>query len=146
MTNPRRYLTRMLIFVIAVAVIVVALWPTLHGAFMANTALNSLIISVLGLGIAYIFHQVWSLNREVNWIQSFRTGRPGMSVQASPRLLAPLAAMLGERGQKFRLVPPQFLDALRRQHLARAFEDNLPIFGSEPDTGIGKFVDQWSQF
>jgi hypothetical protein len=57
----------------------------------------------LALGIAYIFHQVWSLNREVNWIQGFRTGRPGMSVQASPRLLAPMAAMLGERGQKFSL-------------------------------------------
>ena len=103
MTNPRRYLTRMLVFVIAVAVIVVALWPALHKAFIANPALNALIISVLGLGIAYIFHQVWSLNREVNWIQSFRTGRPGMSVQASPRLLAPMAAMLGERGQKFSL-------------------------------------------
>ncbi len=103
MTNPRRYLTRMLIFVIAVAFVVAALWPTLHGAFMANPALNALIISVLGLGIAYIFHQVWSLYREVNWIESFRTGRPGMSVQASPRLLAPMATMLGERGQKFSL-------------------------------------------
>ncbi len=103
MTNPRRYLTRMLVFVVAVAVVVIALWPTLIGAFMANPQLNSFILAVLALGIGYIFHQVWSLNREVNWIQSFRTGRPGMSVQASPRLLAPMAAMLGERGQKFSL-------------------------------------------
>jgi hypothetical protein len=93
----------MLVFVVAVAVIVIALWPALIGAFMANPQLNGFILAVLALGVAYIFHQVWSLNREVNWIQSFRTGRPGMSVQASPRLLAPMAAMLGERGQKFSL-------------------------------------------
>jgi len=103
MTNPRRYLTRMLIFLIAVAVVVAALGPALFNAFMANPELNGFILSVLLLGIAYIFHQVWSLNREVNWIESFRTGRPGMSVQASPRLLAPMATMLGERGQKFSL-------------------------------------------
>jgi hypothetical protein len=103
MTNPRRYLTRMLIFVLAVALVLVVLWPDLHNAFMANPTLNALIIGVLVLGIAYIFHQVWSLNREVNWIESFRTGRPGMSVQASPRLLAPMATMLGERGQNFSL-------------------------------------------
>ena len=49
-------------------------------AFMANPELNGFILGVLGLGIIYIFHQVWSLSREINWIESFRTGRPGMSV------------------------------------------------------------------
>ncbi len=103
MSNPRRFLTRMLFFVITVAVIVAALSATLLKAFSANPELNGFILGVLALGIIYIFHQVWSLNREVNWIESFRTGRPGMSVQAAPRLLAPMAAMLGERGQKFSL-------------------------------------------
>jgi len=103
MSNPRRFLTRMLIFVIAIAFIVAALSATMFKAFMANPQLNGFILGVLGLGIIYIFHQVWSLSREVNWIESFRTGRPGMSVQASPRLLAPMAAMLGESGQKFSL-------------------------------------------
>jgi hypothetical protein len=103
MTNPRRYLTRMIVFVVAVAVIVVGLSATLLQAFRANPELNGFIVGVLVLGIGYIFHQVWSLNREVAWIESFRTGQPGMSVQASPRLLAPMSAMLGERGQKFSL-------------------------------------------
>ena len=103
MSNPRRFLTRMLIFVIAIAFIVAALSATMFKAFMANPQLNGFILGVLGLGIIYIFHQVWSLSREINWIESFRTGRPGMSVQASPRLLAPMAAMLGESGQKFSL-------------------------------------------
>ena len=103
MSNPRRFLTRMILFVITVAVIVAALSATLLKAFSANPELNGFILGVLALGIIYIFHQVWSLNREVNWIESFRTGRPGMSVQAAPRLLAPMAAMLGERGQKFSL-------------------------------------------
>ena len=103
MSNPRRFLTRMLVFVITVAVIVAALSATLLKAFMANPQLNGFILGVLALGIIYIFHQVWSLSREVSWIESFRSGRPGMSVQASPRLLAPMASMLGERGQKFSL-------------------------------------------
>lgn len=103
MTSPRQYLMRMAVFVIAVLAIVVALWPPLEQAFLANQGLNGLIIGVLALGIAYIFRQVFALQREVNWIEGFRTGRVGMSVQAAPRLIAPMAAMLGERTQRFSL-------------------------------------------
>ena len=103
MTSPRSYLMRMTIFVVAVMAVVAVLWPQLQKAFTANPALNGLIIGVLVLGIAYIFHQVFALHREVNWIDSFRAGRTGISVQAAPRLLAPMAAMLGERPQQFSL-------------------------------------------
>ncbi len=103
MTSPRHYLTRMLLFVIAVAVIVAVLFDDLARAFFANPALNGLIIGVLVLGIAYGFRQVLMLGREVNWIENFRTGRPGISVQAAPRLLAPMATMLGERNHRFSL-------------------------------------------
>ena len=90
-------------FVIAVMVIIGVLWNQLSVAFLANPALNGLIIGVLLLGIVYIFRQVFMLTREVNWIENFRTGRPGMSVQAPPRLLAPMATMLGERSHRFSL-------------------------------------------
>ncbi len=103
MTSPRHYLTRMLLFVIAVAAIVAVLFDELLRAFFANPALNGLIIGVLALGIAYGFRQVLMLGREVTWIENFRTGRPGISVQAAPRLLAPMAAMLGERNHRFSL-------------------------------------------
>lgn len=103
MTNPRRYLTRMIVFLIIVVGVVVSLWSPIATAFAANSALNGLIIGVLLLGIAYCSIQVLTLNREVNWIDTFRTGRPGMSVQARPRLLAPMAALLGDKKDTIRL-------------------------------------------
>ena len=103
MTSPRRYLTRMIVFVLAVAAVAGALYAPLLDAFHANPPLNGLIVGVLVLGIAYSFRQVITLRREVNWIVNVRTGRPGISVQAAPRLLAPLAAILGEQTRRFRL-------------------------------------------
>ena len=103
MTSPRNYLTRMVLFLLAVAAVAGALYQPLLRAFQANPALNGLIVGVLVLGIAYSFRQVMTLRREVNWIVNVRTGRPGISVQAAPRLLAPLAAILGEQTRRFRL-------------------------------------------
>lgn len=103
MTSPAVYLLRMLLFVAAVAAVAVVLHGELLRAFAANEALNGLILAVFALGVAYIFRQVLMLRREVNWIDNFRTGRPGLSVQAPPRLLAPTAAMLGDRNQHLSL-------------------------------------------
>lgn len=103
MNGPRRYLGRMLAFLAVAAAVLGVLWPTLQGAFLANPGLNGLILGVLVLGIIYIFQQVIGLNREVRWIENFRTGRPGLSTQAAPRLLAPMATMLGERKGRFSL-------------------------------------------
>ena len=103
MNGPRRYLTRMLIFLAAVAAIIATLSSELHSAFTANPGLNGLIIGVLLLGIIYSFRQVIVLNREVAWLDNFRTGRPGTSAETAPRLLAPMAAMLGERKGRFSL-------------------------------------------
>ena len=97
MTGPGRYLTRMLLFVVAVAALVAALFPGLVHAFMANVPLNSGIIGVLLLGILYIFRQVLQLAPEARWLDTYRRNAPGLSVQRPPRLLAPLAAMLGDR-------------------------------------------------
>ncbi|MFQ5468269.1 MAG: flagellar motor protein MotA, partial [Kiloniellaceae bacterium] len=62
-----------------------------------------LIIGVLLLGIAYIFRQVLRLYPEVRWIDDFRRDQPGLSVQAPPRLLSPMATMLGERKDRLSL-------------------------------------------
>jgi hypothetical protein len=70
---------------------------------MANPALNSLIITVLLLGIGYIFRQVLILKPEVAWLESFRTNRPASDATPEPVLLAPMARMLGERKGKLSL-------------------------------------------
>ena len=103
MHGPRRYLIRMLIFVFSVGLAVAGLYLPLFEAFMANPALNGLIVGVLLLGIIYIFRQVSLLMREVAWIEGFRKNKQALSSQRPPQLLAPMAAMLGERGEQFSL-------------------------------------------
>ncbi len=103
MHGPRRYLIRMLIFVFSVGLAVAGLFLPLFEAFMANPALNGLILGVLLLGVFYIFRQVALLMREVAWIEGFRNNKQALSSQRPPRLLAPMAAMLGERGEQFSL-------------------------------------------
>jgi len=103
MNGPRRYLFRMVVFLVLVVALVIVLGEPLIAAFMANPALNGLILGVLVLGIAYIFRQAFGVLQEEAWIKGFRTNRPGMSVQQAPRLLAPMAAMLGERKGRFSL-------------------------------------------
>ena len=67
---------------------------------MANPALNGVIILVLIVGIVYVFRQVWMLNIEVGWLDTFRSQRPGLSVTSPPKLLAALATMLGGDKQR----------------------------------------------
>jgi hypothetical protein len=80
--------------------IVAGLAWLLHGpliqAFFYNPALNGLIAAVFLLGIAENFRQVLILNPEVGWIKNFRSDRPVSSTEPL-RMLAPMAAMLGER-------------------------------------------------
>lgn len=77
--------------------------------FMANRWLNGLILTVFALGVLACFWQVGQLVRSVSWIERFARRRQaamekGGSARAPhdgdepPRLLAPLAALLGTRG------------------------------------------------
>jgi hypothetical protein len=97
MTRPKRFLTRMALFLVAVAIAIVALIGPIQTAFIANPVLNGLILGVLLAGIIYTFRQVFMLRPEVEWIDTFRRSEPGLSMQRAPVLLAPMASMLGER-------------------------------------------------
>ncbi|MDA0262247.1 MAG: flagellar motor protein MotA [Proteobacteria bacterium] len=112
MTRPQRYLGRMIAFVVVVILIAGALVGELKSAFLANAALNGVILGVLILGIAYIIRQVILLRPEVDWIETYRRNEPGLSVQKSPTLLAPMAAMLGERAGRISLSAPSMRSLL----------------------------------
>lgn len=103
MTHPRRYLIRMILFLAAVAVVAGGLYTGIDNAFAANPALNGLILGVLLLGIIYIFRTVIVLAREVAWLEHFRAGQPAISNVPEPRMLAPMASMLGDRSDRFSL-------------------------------------------
>lgn len=103
MTSPKRYLTRMILFLVAVLAVCVLLYPQLSNVFLYNPPLNGLILAVVVFGIAFVFRNVLMLYPEVAWIENFRRDRASLSDQPSPKLLGPMAVMLGDRGDKFRL-------------------------------------------
>jgi hypothetical protein len=103
MTRPTRHLIRMILFLVLVAAIAVAFHQQLATAFMANSAINGVIVAVFFFGVIYVFRQVGMLNSEIAWMEMFRRRRPGVSVQTQPRLLATVAAAFSEREGPVRL-------------------------------------------
>jgi hypothetical protein len=92
-----RFITRMIAFLVAVVLICVLIAPALAHAFMGNPALNGIILGATLIGAVYIFRQVLMLNPEVDWIERFRRNQAAVSTKAMPRLLSPMARMLGDR-------------------------------------------------
>jgi len=97
LSSPRIFLIRMLVFLVLCALLVVVLYKQIWGAFLANPGLNALILFVLLVGILLAFRQVIRLFPEVTWVNSFRLADPGLAVSRPPVLLAPMAAILGDR-------------------------------------------------
>jgi hypothetical protein len=85
------------VFLILCALIAVVLYRQLWAAFLFNTPLNALIVGVLLIGIALSFRQVLRLYPEIAWVNGFRVADPGLAVERPPVLLAPMAAILGDR-------------------------------------------------
>ena len=97
LSSPRIFLFRMLVFVVLGGLVAFVLHKQAQVAFMANPALNALILGVLAIGIALSFRQVLRLYPEIAWVNNFRLADPGLAVERPPVLLAPRAAMLGRR-------------------------------------------------
>jgi len=99
LSSPRIFLLRMLVFVALCGVVVFVLHKQIEIAFMANPALNSLIIFVLIVGTGLSFRQVLRLYPEISWVNGFRVSisKRALAVERPPTLLAPMAAILGSR-------------------------------------------------
>ena len=68
MTDPRRYLIRMIIFLAIVAEYCRPALGAVAGAFMGNPALNGVILGALLLGIIYVIRQTLRLSPEQRWL------------------------------------------------------------------------------
>jgi len=101
MNRSGRFLIRMAVFVVLVAALAAALFRPLSTAFMGNPGINGVILGILICGIVYIFRQVLMLTPEIGWIEDFRERLANRDLTApsgpAPRLLAPMARMLGMR-------------------------------------------------
>jgi hypothetical protein len=116
LSSPRIFLIRMLVFLILCGLIAFVLQHQILNAFMANPWLNGLIVGVLLIGIILAFARVIRLFPEVSWVNSFRRSDPALVTAREPKLLAPMAAILGsERADRFAISAQTmraFLDSL----------------------------------
>ena len=104
-----------------VAAVVGALHQVIWTAFQHNPWLNGVILAILLLGIFLNIRRILRLRPEANWIEAFRTSAPGFSLQNAPRLLAPIAAVLGERQRRSRTA----LSAISLRHLLDSISNRL---------------------
>lgn len=105
LSSPRIFLFRMLVFIILGGLIAFLLYKPIQTAFMANPALNGVIIAVLLIGIVLAIRQVARLYPEISWVNNFRLADPGLAVERPPVLLAPMAAILGSRVGRMAMSP-----------------------------------------
>jgi hypothetical protein len=107
MSNPLPYLVRMLLFLAAVAGLAFVLRHDLLRVFLNTPILNGVIVGVLAIGIFFVMRQVISLWPEVRWLRRFQHREQGAPLLEtdSINLLAPMAAMMGDRQDHFRLSP-----------------------------------------
>jgi hypothetical protein len=107
MSSPLPYLIRMLLFLGAVAGLAYVLHEDLLRVFMHTPTLDAVILGVLLIGIVMIFRQVILLWPEVSWMRRYQNREPNAPPPPaqSVNLLAPMAAMLGERQDQIRLSP-----------------------------------------
>jgi hypothetical protein len=104
-SSPRIFLVRMMLFLVLGALLTIVLYKQIWAAFLANPGLNSLIVFVLLTGIVFAFRQVLRLFPEVAWVNSFRLADPGLAVERSPTLLAPMQAILRDRMGRMAMSP-----------------------------------------
>jgi hypothetical protein len=98
----------MILFLVLVAGVAAVLSPVLIRAFTNNPELNSFILFVLVLGIAWNLRQVLRLTPEVTWIETFHTARTRLASLPAPKLLAPMARMFASREEHARGEPGRF--------------------------------------
>jgi hypothetical protein len=111
LSSPRIFLVRMLVFLVLLALLAFILYRQIWQAFLANPGLNALIIGVLLIGIILSFRQVLRLFPEIAWVNGFRLADPGLAHGRAPVLLAPMAAILGDRGART-AISPQIMRSL----------------------------------
>lgn len=97
LSSPRVFLLRMTIFLALAAFTALILNQQIRQAFLANPGLNGLILAVLVIGVLLSFRQVVRLFPEIRWVNDFRMSEPGLALREQPKLLAPMASLLGDR-------------------------------------------------
>jgi hypothetical protein len=94
MSNPKRMLGWMALFVGAIGVASALLYAPLAAAFQANMVFNGLILAVFAAGVAINFAQVRALGPATQWVEQTQRG---FETDEPPRLVAALARVVRGR-------------------------------------------------
>jgi len=94
MSDPKRMLAWMTLFVIVLAAAAGLLYAPLAAAFQANMVFNGLILAVLAVGIGINIAQVVGLGPPARWIDQTQRG---FATREPPRLVAALARVVAGR-------------------------------------------------
>jgi hypothetical protein len=94
MSEPKRMMVWMVLFLAAAAIVCAMLYSPLADAFVANRVFNGLILAVLLVGIGINFLQVFRLEPAGAWIDERKRGLPP---EEPPGLLAPMARIFRSR-------------------------------------------------
>lgn len=98
LSSPQVFLWRMVIFLVIAGFVALILNKQITTAFLANPGLNGFILLVLALGIVLAVRQVIRLFPEIRWANAFRRREPDFDTAVHPRLLGPMASLIGDRG------------------------------------------------
>ncbi|MCJ9427912.1 hypothetical protein [Kordiimonas marina] len=98
MQSPKKFITRMTLFMVVVVLIAVLLRNEVAHSFMANPALNGVIIGTLLIGMLFAYRRVFDLKPEIEWIKAFKRQEAAAS-SVSPKLMAPAASLLSAQAE-----------------------------------------------
>ena len=102
-SQPLQQITLMLV-AIGLATVGYFLSPDfVNQIFLANPKLNGVICGVFLIGLFACFWQVAQIVTSVIWIEGFVVDEPRIVLTKPPRLLAPLAKMMGPQGARLQL-------------------------------------------
>ncbi len=102
-------LTRSLFWMAAFLLLVIGLaawlYVRLKSAFLANPALNAVLIGVWLIGIVYIFLQTLKLRPEIKWVHAVQRNRLAANELEPPALMGSLARLMEDRTTQLTLSP-----------------------------------------
>lgn len=101
-SQPVRQISLMLIVMALTGFGAFLALPSVWPIFAPNPYLNGVIVFVFFIGVIACFYQVFQLIGSVRWIESFAADRPG-GQSKPPQMLAPLAALLRQRGARMQV-------------------------------------------
>lgn len=117
MNSLRINLVKNIIFLGLLVSLVIWLLGPLISIFRTNIVVNSSILGVLFIGVAYTFYQFYVLRREQQWFTSFEQGKERFPGVPKPQILAPLNSFASSKDAN--------LNVFNRQSLLNSIETRL---------------------